>query len=235
MTIEPETLAAFADNELTPIEAARVARQIAGDPALMAQVTAHRALRARLAGHYAPTAEQAVPERLTALLKDGENVVSLIDARAARAGRFRVPAWALGGAIAASLVVGLGIGTRLPGEGPIASRDGVLVASGAVDRALSTQLASAQGDAPIRILVSFREKGGAVCRGFDGEGVAGIACRGERGWAIRRIDTQDAQSTATYRQAGSAAPDILGVAQNMADGTAMDSAQEQAARAAGWR
>jgi len=238
MTIDSATLAAFVDGELSVIEAARVERAIAADPMLAAQVTAHRRLRETLADRYAPVAAQPVPDRLSALLKSSDPVVNLADARAARdmrTQRFRLPIWATGGAMAASLVVGLGIGTQLPDDSVIGTRNGNLVAQNTLDRALTTQLAAAQKNAPIQMLVSFRERGGSLCRGFDGAGVAGIACRDGDAWIIRRAQASEAQTSADYRQASSAASEILAMAQDISAGTALDEAQEKAARDSGWR
>jgi len=48
MTIEPEMLMAYADGELDPLNAKRVERAIASDPALAREVERHRALRRRI-------------------------------------------------------------------------------------------------------------------------------------------------------------------------------------------
>lgn len=234
MSIDAEMIAAFADGELSPIEAARVARAIAADPALAAQVETHRSLRETLAGHYAPIAAEPVPDRLSAFLKADEHVVDLAQARAERTRRTRLPVWT-SSAIAASLVLGVGIGTQLPEKSTIGTRDGAMVAQGTLDRALTTQLAAAQNDAPFRILVSFKERGGSVCRGFDSADIAGIACRTGDDWALRRIQSSRAFQNTGYRQANSSASDILSAAQDMADASAFDAAQEQAARANGWQ
>jgi hypothetical protein len=238
MTIDPETLAAFADGELNAIEATRVERAVASDPALAAQLAAHRALRDKLKSHFAPIAALPVPDRLSALLTQNENVVGLAQARESwteRAQRFRIPVWAASGAMAASLVVGLGIGNGLSDGAPMTTRKGTLVANGSLDRALTEQLASAQDGTAMRILVSFRQADGTLCRGFHGGGVAGIACRDKNSWTIRRAQGVGPETTSTYRQAGSAAADIMTAAQDMAKGGALDAAQEKAARDAGWR
>ncbi len=234
MTIDAETIAAFADGELSPIEAACVARAIATDPALAAQVQAHRSLRDTLASHYAPIATEAVPDRLSALLQADEHVVDIAQARAERTQRSRLPIWT-SSAIAASLILGVGIGTQIPEKSTVGIRDGAMVAQGTLDRALTTQLAAAQDGAPFRILVSFKERGGSVCRGFDSPEMAGIACRTGDEWVLRRTQSSNASQSAGYRQANSSASDILSAAQDMADAPAFDAVQEQAARTNGWR
>ena len=68
MTVTREDLAAYADGELPPERAQQVAQAVERDPELVQQLAAHRALKDRLAGHFAPIAEQPVPDRLSAML-----------------------------------------------------------------------------------------------------------------------------------------------------------------------
>jgi anti-sigma factor RsiW len=78
MTVSREELAAYADGELSAEREAAVAAQIAADPALARELEAHRALKARLASHFAPIVEEPLPEALTASLrsKEAEVVIS---------------------------------------------------------------------------------------------------------------------------------------------------------------
>ena len=75
MRTDDETLMRYADGELNEIARDRVERALAADPALMARLGGHRALKARIAAHYGPVAGEDVPERLSALLAG--NVVSI--------------------------------------------------------------------------------------------------------------------------------------------------------------
>ena len=77
MTITPEDIAAVADGELDPQRQAEVAAAVAADPALVDQVRMHRALRQRLAGHFAPILDAPLPERLTAPLRTSAEVANL--------------------------------------------------------------------------------------------------------------------------------------------------------------
>ena len=100
MSFDPATVAAFVDGELDDLTARRVEREAESDPALAAEIARHRALKARLAAHYAPIAEEPVPERLRALLASGPSVdTSLAVRREAKRMRFAPIHW---GAIAAS-------------------------------------------------------------------------------------------------------------------------------------
>ncbi len=241
MTIEPEDLSAmlmaYADGELDPISAKRVERAIANDPSLADEVAQQRQLRAMLEASFAPVAAAPVPDAIRQLVP-ATPVIDLASVRADRTASARPRgwrAWGTGGAIAASLVLGLMIGQRM-GEGPVVTRGGALIAAGQLARTLDTQLASAQpGDAPLRILVSFRNQSGDVCRSFSGAAISGIACRDDQHWVLRetRGGLPDAQTE--FRQAGSTDAALMADAQSMMAGDPLDAAAEAAAKAKGWQ
>lgn len=241
MTIDPESLPemlmAYADGELDPISAKRVERAIADDPFLADEVERHRQLRAMLEESFGPIAEAPLPEKLRNVLPSS-SVIDFAAARAARPGPLltrRWGGWGTGGAIAASLVLGLMIGQRID-QGPVANRGGALVASGKLARTLDTQLASAQpSNSPLRILVSFRDQSGSVCRSFAGEAISGIACRDDRGWVLRETRGGTRAGTTEFRQAGSAEAALLADAQAMMAGDPLDAKAEAAAKSNGWR
>lgn len=240
MSITPEMLAAYADGQLGPDDAALVEAAIADDPALAREIEAHKALREQLGAHFAPILNMPVPDRLRRPLEAPAQVTDLADARRAReermAARAPLPRWAAGGAVAASLAIGLVLGSQLSGGGMVADDDGRVVASGTLDRALTTQLASAQAsDAPVRILLSFRSGDGRYCRGFEAGPTSGIACRTDGNWDLVRTQSSGPARGSQYRQAGSASADIMAAAQEMAAGGALDADAEQAARDKGWR
>lgn len=237
MSVSEEMLAAFADGELDAAGALRVEAAMAADPALAQRVEAHRALKARLAAHYAPLAEQPVPAHLAALLTGagdtapaGEpQVVSLAAERRKRGLPPAVRRWApfAGPALAASLVLAL----WQPWQSP--APDGY--AGGELAAVLDTQLAATQAsDAPTRILLSFERESGDLCRAYRSGQTGGIACRDAGGWKIeRQFALGDAPAT-EFRQAGSEA-DLLAAAQDMAAGGALDAEGEEAARRRGWQ
>ena len=231
MTISPELLAAYADGELDAETARSVESGIAGDPRLQAELAAHRALRSRLAAHFAPIAEQAVPQRLRQAIFAEDNGADIIDfAAQARERRLRATPtrWAriAGPALAASLVMVLiGFGIR-PADPSYAHDD--------LARALDSQLVATQNaDAPVRILLSFQDKQGHYCRGFAGEARSGIACRDDDGWRLRETLDGTESNRTEYRQAGSA--EIMTMVQDMAAGDALDAEQEARAAQLGWR
>jgi anti-sigma-K factor RskA len=242
MTIDPETLASYADGELPPEEAAKVEEAIAAHPDLARQVEAHRALRAQLGAHFNPILDAPMPNRLTDLLrpKESAQVIDLAAVRRAReeerpAVETRRPRWAMGGALAASLALGLVVGRIAVPTGPVASEGGQLVARGELASALTTQLASAQDGKDVRILLSFEARDGHYCRGFEQGATAGIACREGKDWRILRTQAGTApRSVGGYAQAGSQTAEIMAAAQDMSAGGAFDSIAERKARDAGW-
>jgi hypothetical protein len=233
--IDPEMLMAYADGELDPVSAKRVERAIASDPDAFATISRHRALRETLTLTFDPIATEPVPAPLLAAVA-APKVVSLISARAERHRTRNLGAWWFGGAIAASLTLGLFLGGRTSGDAPIASRDGVLVASGSLARALNTQLASNQHSAATtRMLVSFRDRSGAICRTFTTPTLGGIACRDKDAWVFRETRSRRAAAATEYRQAGSDDAALMADAEAAMSGEPFDATAEMRARQNNWR
>ena len=239
MSITDEILAAYADDQLGGAEKDRVAMAIAADPALANKVAAHRTLKARLAAHYSPLAEQQVPFRFAALLagaqdEGGENnrsgdVVSLAAARQKRGLVPMLRRWGpvVGPALAASLVLAV----LQPWQS--GSPDGY--ANPALAAALDNQLVATQpGAAETRILLSFAREGGGLCRAWRSEEAGGIACRDETGWKVEQQFALAAAAGGEFRQAGSEA-DLLAAAQDMAIGGALDADEERDAKDRYWK
>lgn len=232
MIFERATIAAYVDGELDFVTAKRIEKAMADDAGLANAIEQERALRARLAGHYAPVLEEALPDRLTALLSS--NVSSLEERRAARTARWYQPSVMQWGAMAASLVVGLMIGgTALNRDaGYVRDDGGQVVASGALADALDTQLASTQGvKAEIRIGTSFAAKDSGYCRTFESAALDGIACAEGGDWQLRQTLSGDAASE--YRQASAGA--LAEAAAAMMAGEPLDAAGEKAAAERGWK
>lgn len=235
MTITPEEIAAFADGQLEGDARARIAAAVAADAELARQVEAHRALAARLTGHFAPILDQPVPEALAGLLQRAgaggpENRAEVVDLAAARGRRDlmrRLPGWG-GAAIAAALVAALVFsmdGGNAPGD----------YADARLASALDRQLVASQPiGAETRILLSFRNDAGEFCRAYSQAGSSGIACRDSEGWRQQTIGTGGKPGEAEFRMAGSEG-EILQAAQEMAAGPALSATQEDEARRSGWR
>ncbi|KXU32053.1 anti-sigma factor [Sphingobium sp. 22B] len=223
-------LIAFVDGELDEVNRRRIERAVAEDPALAARLDMHVRLRERLAGHYAPIEAEPVPAAMRTLLQEDAKVVPF-----ARPVQARRRVWAMGGAIAASLLLGLGVGHFSGGsDGPISIERGTMVAQGELASALETQLASAQEEAPIRIGLSFRRKGGGWCRSFEGQALSGVACREGQGWQVQQLIPGAGQEVA-YRQASSGDARLMATVDALMDGSPLDAAQEKAAKDRRWQ
>lgn len=231
MRQDDEMLMRYADGELDEVARARVERAAAEDPATMVRLDEHRRLRARIAAHYAPVADELAPDRLTSLLAG--NVVAIEPVRR-RTMRLR---WAPV-AVAASLAAGVIAGQMLPrADGGLVEFEGdAMIAQGEMARALETQLASAQAvDAAVRIGVSFPGRSGRPCRTFDASAIAGVACRSDDRWQVLvTAPGTSARSAGLHAQAGSAQIVVMQAAQEMMTGEPFDAAAEKRARDAGW-
>ena len=228
MSFDPEIVMAYVDGELDLVTAKRIERAMESDPSLAARVEAERRLREKLSARFDPIADEAVPDRLTALLANVDT--SLASRRKQTARRFGPLQWA---AIAASLAIGLFAGQANWGSDQVGSHGGTLVAQAGLKAVLDAQLASAQApDAPIRIGLTFKDKAGALCRTFEGAALSGIACRDDGTWQLRQTLSNEAQASA-YRQAGSGA--LAEAASAMMAGEPFDAADERNARDRDWQ
>jgi hypothetical protein len=254
MTISDETLMAYADGELDAAARAAVESAMQSDPQIEKRVAQHRALRLKVQAAYSAELSEALPERLLmaargAPSRQAGNVVNLQEARAAmersapRAAPRR-PQWQSAGALAASLIVGVGVGFFMWGrsESPLVlGPGGALVARGPLAQALSGQLASEQAQSSaVRIEVSFLAKSGDYCRTFSLSGAAspsGLACRHGDQWQIQALARESAVGgDSEYRTAGSGLPaSILKSVEGQIAGEPLDQAGEKAARDRGWK
>lgn len=226
-----ELIMAHVDGELDPATADRVAEALAGDSELRAVAEAQRRLRSRLAEHYAPVADEEIPERFRAMLE-----TRVVQLSAERARRRPVLGWRMAGALAASFAIGL-IGAQLIPHRtmPTGVTGDRLVAAGPLARALDTQLASEQtGAEPVRIGVSFVAKDGGPCRTFESGAMAGLACREGEGWQIVTSAAARPAPGGEYRQAASATALVMRVSQERMKGEPFDARAEREARDTGW-
>lgn len=243
MSFSEETLMAYADGEVDEATRRAVEQAIRHDPALAARVRRHQSLRADVYSAFAPTLEEAVPQRLHKAVRSPK-VVHLDAVRAMRnpppepvKPRWSFKEW---GAMAASLVIGLGAGAlamRSATPSPeLALENGVMRASGTLAAGLSRQLASAAPrQASVRVGLSFMAKDGNYCRTFMLAHQSGLACRNGKGWAVPVLAEGGMQSQPAYRQANNPLPDpVLQAIDERIAGRPLDIAGEQAARDRGW-
>jgi hypothetical protein len=233
-----EKFFAWLDGELDGADAAEMAARVAADPELAALADQHRAMQARMKSAFDSVAAAPVPESVRkAASAVPPNVVDLAVRRERRLRPARLgglPQWAM---IAATLVLGIFVGTLVPGQerSPIESRNGSLYAANGLDRALDTELASAPSGGPIRIGLTFRDSAGAICRSFTGTAATGLACRDDGRWRVRGLFPASEGQGGEYRMAAGMDPNLAALVGSTMAGEAMDSAQERAARKRGWR
>ncbi len=235
MTDEEEFFA-WLDGELDGEAAAKVAARVAADPVLGEQARAHRALGEQLRGAFDPLMTAPAPDR-SFFDQHSTPPIDLAAARERRtARRLGVPQWA---AIAATLVFGIGLGSLVGdrgGQGPVAITDGRMLAAANLETALDTQLASAETTRQAtRIGLSFRDKSGALCRSFEGEGAAGLACRDDNEWRIEGLYGASGGSQGDYRMAAGGDSRLAALIDSTIAGEPLDADGERAAQANGWR
>ena len=245
MTISPETLAAYVDGELDPIEAARVEAALEQDPALAATLAQHMMLSTRLAATFDPVLAEPLPERLMAAVQTRTAPLGEGGVRRKRGGdgrgtgfnraRNTSTPWRAWAAMAACLVVGVSAGVFVPhGQPSVLSGD--MTAQGSLATALNTNL-TADPQQAIHIGLSFRRMDGGVCRTFDmaGKGLAGVACRAGQAWKVQVAVPSQTAATSDYRTASSMPAPVAAAVESMIDGQPFDASAEKAARDRGWR
>lgn len=246
MTVTPEEIMAYVDGEADAALRQRIEAAAQTDPAVAARIAGEQRLREQLRGEFAPLAATPVPPAWEAMIRaavqpaEPAPVIDLAAARARRdaAAPARRPLWRsawIGGAMAASLALGLVLGGRWQDAVPVSTAGGALVAQSTLARALDTQLASAGGSTDLRMLATFRGSDGGICRAFAGAQLSGIACRSGAGWQVRHLLPGHGAAQSQYRQAGSGDGELMALAQQMASGEPFDAQQEAAAKASGWR
>jgi hypothetical protein len=136
-----------------------------------------------------------VPERK--LFPGSAQIIDLARARAGRAPfrRARRPVSSARSVLLVSLAIGLAAGVLLArlldGNALTQFRNGVLLASGTLARALNEQLV---GHAPegvnIHVTATYRAKNGGYCRTFNVSGIqplTGLACRRGEQWQVQAL------------------------------------------------
>jgi hypothetical protein len=236
--VSDETFFAWLDGELAADEAARVELEVASDARLSAKAAEHRAMQARLTDVFDDLLHLPVPETLLAAMRIREQaeVIDFAQARQRREERRwpSVPQW---GAMAATLAIGVLVGTLVPHQretAPVQVNGGKIYAAASLDQALDTQLASApRGDT--RIGVTFRDQAGAICRSFSSAASSGLACRDAKGWQIRGLFAAPEGQTSDYRMAAGMNPNLAALVDSAIAGEPFDAAQEKSAKNKGWR
>lgn len=243
MAIDDSKFFAWLDGELEPAEAAQVAAEVAADPRLASLADRHRAFGAKLRGAFEPLAADPVPARLAEAVRPPRSAVIDFASRRRsagdRSGWAPLPQWA---AMAATLALGIGLGTTLNSSGdssrgssPVEVRGGTMYAAAGLDQALDRQLASAPAGRGVRVGLTFRDQAGAICRTFADQRSTGLACRDGGDWRLRGLFAAPEGQQGDYRMTAGADPSLAALVDSAIDGEPFDAGEEKSARDRGWR
>jgi hypothetical protein len=229
---EDEKFFAWLDGELAPAEAAAMESKVASDPQLQRLAEQHRALGAQLRGAFDPIAAAPAPEDLRVAVRPPAEVIDFAAAKRART-MPSLPQWA---AMAATLALGIFVGTMVPqrGGGPVELQGGKIYAAAALNQALDSQLASVPaGD--VRIGMTFRDQAGEICRSFTQPAASGLACREDGRWKIKGLFAAPEGQGSDYRMAAGMDPNLAALVDSSMAGEPFDAAAEKAAKARDWK
>lgn len=233
-----ETFFAWLDGELDPAEAARVEAAVAADPRLAAMAAEHRTMQSKLKVAFGTLLDAPVPNSILAAVNNPPraDVIDIGHARKQREAR-RWPAVAQWGSMAATLVVGILVGTALPHRsdtGPVEVQGDKIYAAASLGRALDTELASAPAGG-VRIGITFRDHRGAICRSFTNAASSGLACRDNGGWQLRGLFAAPSGQSTDYRMAAGMDPSLASLVDSTMAGEPFDAAKERAAKERHWK
>ena len=234
---DDEKFFAWLDGELTGAEGEAMAAKVAADPRLSQLAEQHRGLAGRLRSAFDTVVDAPVPDRLSDAARESRHQVIDFGAetrKRRKASWLPVPQWM---AVAATLVLGIGIGTivQRPAASPVELQDGRIYAAASLGRELDTQLASAPTNGDIRVGMTFRDSAGSVCRTFSGSAASGLACRERDRWQLRGLFAAPEGQGETYRMAAGMDPNLAALVDSTMTGEPLDAPREKAAKDRGWR
>lgn len=229
--IDDEKFFAWLDGELGPEEAARMAATVAANPELSRLADQHRAMNEMLRKTFDPIAASPVPEPLEAAVRPTAKVIDFAAAKRSRL--LSVPQWT---ALAATLAIGLFVGTMFPHDGtaPVKVEGSRIYAAASLNRALDSQLASAPAQ-NVRIGLTYRNRSGEICRTFIDSSSSGLACRSGGRWLLRGLFSAPEGQSGDYRMAAGMDPNLAALVGSTMAGEPFDAAGEAAAKEKGWR
>lgn len=238
---EDERLSSFLDGELTA--SGRAA--LVGDGQAQTRLTRLRATDDLVRAAYAGPMHEPVPDRLMAAFDKGifahgepAGIDETVPTASNDNDRRR---WLTGGAMAASLALGLLLGPMvMRGSGS----DGVtsVAFNGALDTTPSLQTASISSGERLTPQLSFAKTGGGYCRQFElveaDKASTGVACADNGKWAIKALLPSRTKTSATYGYGVAEGPEDTGLAaviDTLRKGDPLDKAAEQGAIVKHWR
>ena len=226
------TLTAFLDGELPPQEMERIAKILLERPKLDSWVRRQESLRTDLREAFSEVMTSRPPQNLRTVVRQAPVSKRWHMRRIWTSWKLQI--WATAGmALAAGLVVGI----LIQPSTIMVKRDGDFLSRGSLAETLDHKLASTGYDGSgAHIGISFRGHDGRICRTFDLDEQAGLACHKANGWAIAILESHTRNAAGTYQMAGSELPDAVrqAVMARIA-GAPFDAVAEKAARDNGWK
>ena len=241
-------LMAVIDGEADPSDCARALGIVAADPKLAADAEAFRLTGRSLGRLFDGILAQPVPGQLIHSVRTQS--LGLQGARRAGA-RGRVQwlswfgGWRLPATVFAASVIAFACGTVW---GPSTLHSDPALASGALAAALSVattgterDIVTAAGGLKMKVVETFRDHAGAMCREFEAQAGAGprqfgVACKSANGWQIKAQLFGEARSAGQTTTAGDELGTVLDdVAGRIRDGDAVPLDAERKLIADGWR
>jgi hypothetical protein len=232
MKYSDEDILAWIDGEMPAADRSAFEAALAENADLAARTEHHRRLGNSVKSHYAPIANEPVPDRFAQMLaveSDETSGNTLFD---------RIKAWfshplAMPGASAmASLAIGILVGAQFMPLQTGISGDTTLASAN-----LAAALNAAGGNDAWQIPVTFRDDTGRYCRAFRAaeSGTSGLACRQAQNWQVQVLVTGDGADTGGYQLAGSPLPFlILESVDGLIDGDPLDADAIATAIQSGW-
>jgi hypothetical protein len=259
-----EQLNAYLDGEMNAAASAAFEDRLAREPGLRSLLDTMRGLDTDLSASLGAVPSTPPSDALLAAVKSFaaaqtadattaapvSNVVAFEPRKAARPVESKP--WQMPLAAAIALCVGAGgmwLVQSQPGVGTqvaaVSIADGIAVKGGPLHNALETVASgdiTTAGAERIRPILSFAAKDGRYCREFESFGaqgaVVGVACKGDRGWAMEVVlaAAAHAPNETQYAPAsGFNAKALDDVVSQLIDGQPMTAEAEAAARGKAWQ
>ena len=243
-SITDDQLAAFMDGRCTDAEAEAIALALEQDPDLAVRAEALAGDFSEVRAAFDEVLSEPVPEAILAAATPRSNVVSLGDHRPGRPANR--PSWFVPAAIAASLCIGVGIGSQVsgPSSAPadpalILTSSGTLAPSAALSDALSTRGSGSDtvltGGTRVRPTLTFRDHQARLCRQFevstDKAATEALACRDGDQWNVMVTARTETRSAGFETASGPGDSPVARTVDQMIAAEAMDATQEAKALA----
>ncbi len=213
MSVTPEMLLAFLDGSLSSTDRVRVRELACSDPRVAEQLIRQILLADAARESFDDDLKEPIPDAWIAMIdhatfaSSAGNVTSLAAQRRSRSSTFS--RWAIGASMAASVAIGLYIGSAPSSQSLINLQDGQLVASadlsGALDKARGGVAVRIDADRSLDVQLSLLNVSGSFCREaiVDAAGTEQdrhlFACKDGGDWKITAI------ANAPRRESGYAA------------------------------